>query len=324
MIAPEIKEIEAAYKSSYSTIHQSFLETQSDFLKDIYNRYNSDMDNANIVLFFARNLHKRILRERDTDLDHDISLQNFWSNHSNTLQKKLKIIDIAKITGLPKETTRRKMQELIKLKILKKTNNRIFWEPIEKDKESYNNIINTHIHLLTSYIDTISTCLKLKLNKENVKNEIKSNFSFYWFHYLNTQLKYLKICKDKFKDLEILLILLQCSIQENKNYVKDNISWFDIFKIKKETKNVEISATSISMVTGIPRATCIRKLEKMKSKKIIMKDPDTKRYYSNTQENINLLDNVKISKDIIKIFSEFYFILIKGFLRNNKNLILKS
>ena len=55
-----------------------------------------------------------------------------------------------------------------------------------------------------------------------------------------------------------------------------------------------------------------------------MKDPDTKRYYSNAQANINLLDNVKISKNIIQIFSEFYFILIKGFLRNNKNLILKS
>ena len=40
---------------------------------------------------------------------------------------------------------------------------------------------------------------------ENIKKEIQNNFSFYWFHYLDTQLKYLKIWKDKFKDLEIFL-----------------------------------------------------------------------------------------------------------------------
>ena len=212
------------------------------------------------------------------------------------------------------------MHELVKLNILKKNKNKIFWKPTENDKENYDKYINTCINHLAAYIETISTCLKIKLNMENIKKEIQNNFSFYWFHYLDAQLKYLKIWKDKFKDLEIFLILLQFSIQENKSNVKNNISWFNIFKTNKIDKNIEISATSISLVTGIPRATCIRKLEKMKSKKILRKDPKTKKYYTDIKNNKQLFDDEKISHLTIQTFSQFYYILLQRFLREGKNL----
>ena len=307
----EIKEIKATYKSNYSIIQQSLMEIQSIYFKDFYNKNNSNMDNVNIVLYFAKNLHERILRQKDYDLDYDISLQNFWTNYSKTIR-------------LPKETARRKIQELVKLKILKINNNKIFWKPFENDKISYDKYISTCINHFAGYIETISICLNIKLDMENIKKEIKNNFSFYWFHYLNTQLKYLKIWKNKFKDLEEFLILLQFSIQENKINVKNNISWFNVFKPNKNDKNIEISATLISSVTGIPRSTCIRKLEKMTIKKILMKHPKTKKYYSNIQGNKQMFDDEKISAHVIDLFSELYFIILKRFLRNDKNLILKS
>ena len=167
MIKPEIKKIEATYKSNYSIIQQKLMEVQSGFFKDVYNKNNSDMDNANIAIYFARNLHERILRQKDSDLDYDISLQNFWENNSKIIQKELKVIEIANIIGLPKETARRKMHELVKLNILKKNKNKIFWKPTENDKENYDKYINTCINHLAAYIETISTCLKIKLNMEN-------------------------------------------------------------------------------------------------------------------------------------------------------------
>ena len=42
---------------------------------------------------------------------------------------------------------------------------------------------------------------------------LKQNYSFYWFHYLKTQLKYLNFWQKKIKDLELLLIIIQCAIQ---------------------------------------------------------------------------------------------------------------
>ena len=44
-------------------------------------------------------------------------------------------------------------------------------------------------------------------------------------------------------------------------------------------KDANISATSVSEVTGIPRATCIRKLDKFVKMKILDKDEQTKRYF---------------------------------------------
>ena len=96
------------------------MNVQSEFLSGIYNRYNKDLDAANIVLFFAKNLHQDTLRLRDNDLSTDISFENFWNNHSKIKQKNFKIISIAKETGLPKETTRRKINNLIKNKMLGK------------------------------------------------------------------------------------------------------------------------------------------------------------------------------------------------------------
>ena len=48
-------EIVKVYKHNYGKILDEFLSVQSDFLSDIYKRYDKDLDAANIVLFFAKN-----------------------------------------------------------------------------------------------------------------------------------------------------------------------------------------------------------------------------------------------------------------------------
>ena len=43
-------------------------------------------------------------------------------------------------------------------------------------------------------------------------------------------------------------------------------------------KDANIRATSVSEVTGIPRATCIRKMDKFVKMKVLQKNNKTKRY----------------------------------------------
>ena len=76
-----ISEIKNIYKHNYSEILEEFLKVQSEFLTGVYNRYSKDLDSANIVLYFAKNLHQQTLRQRDWDLDFNISFENFWINH---------------------------------------------------------------------------------------------------------------------------------------------------------------------------------------------------------------------------------------------------
>jgi DNA-binding Lrp family transcriptional regulator len=303
-----VVEIQKVYKDNYRKIIGEFMNIQSEFLSGIYNRYDKDLDAANIVLFFAKNLHQETLRLRDSDLNVDISFENFWNNHSKIRQKNFKIINIAKETGLPKETTRRKINNLIRSKMIEKQKNYLSWKPVEKHKESYNEIVSEELKQISKLIQVICIHLNITFSREKITNELKKYYSFYWYHYLNTQLQYLKMWQNRLSDLELLLISMQCLIQSNLNSDKG---------IKDNIKLGSVSATSISDVTGIPRATCIRKLDKLYKMKIIKKDQETKRYYFDNKKiyNSNVLRPDEIAENTIEIFSNFFLIILKALLR---------
>jgi len=321
----EEKNIAKVLLDNFVDLMPSFYEMESSFLSGIYERY-GDLEGGNIVIFFARDLHLEILRKREIDLNFNLSLDEFWNNHKNIIQKKKKIITIAENTGLPRETTRRKILSLIKTKHIKKTEkNTIFWEPDSKSKDSYIKIIEEQIKSLSKFIFQQSKFFSLNISVSKIEKEIKNNYSFYWYHYLNTQLQYIKLWQMRFKDLEMLLIGLQTLIQSIKCLKNLNrLQSLDSFLANKTTestasfdnKNIGISATSISEVTGIPRANCIRKLEKYIKMKIIEKDPVTKRHNlitaqikSASSSNNLILDGIKHT---INIFSEFSSILLKS------------
>ena len=323
----EKKNIEKILLDNFVKLMPSFYEMESMFLSGIYKRY-GDLEGGNIVIFFAKDLHLKILRKREIDLNFNLSLDEFWHNHKNIVQDKKRIIAVAKSVGLPRETTRRKILYLIKRKQIKKTKqNTVFWEPDSKSKDTYMKIIREQINSLSKFIfeQTKFTSLNIPLSK--IEGEIKNNYYFYWYHYLSTQLQYTKFWHEQFKDLEMLLIGMQTLIQTIK-YLKtaNKFQTFDSFATNKISKdagsfdieNANISATSISEITGIPRANCIRKLEKYIKMKVLEKNPVTKRYYlvpsqlsvkGNSSSDSTMLDGVKYT---ISIFSEFSSTLIKS------------
>jgi len=325
----EKKNIEKILLDNFIDLMPHFYEMESSFLSGIYNRY-GDLEGGNIVIFFAKDLHLEILRKREVDLNFNLSLDEFWNNHKNIIQKKKKIITIAKSTGLPRETARRKILSLIKKKHIKKTEkNTIFWEPDSKSKDSYVKIIEEQINSLSKFIFQQLNFFSLNIPISKIEKEIKNNYSFYWYHYLNAQLQYIKIWQIQFKDLEMLLIGLQTLIQGIKDLKNSsrlqNLDSFLLNKMKKttnspNTKNIGISATSVSEVTGIPRANCIRKLEKYIKMKVVEKNLLTKRYNlipgqikSSSSIDNPILDGIK---DTIDIFSEFSSMIIRSLSRS--------
>ena len=319
MTRTDQKNLERAASDNFIKLMPAFYEMQSVFMSGVYKRY-GDLEGSHIVLYFARDLHLQILRKREQDLGFDLSLDEFWNNHKNILQTKKKIILISKVTGLPKETARRKIITLIKNKHLKKIDkNRIYWEPTSELKSTYIKIIEEQIKSLSKFVFEQLRCMDFNIPFARIEKEIKKNYSFYWYHYLSVQLEYIKFWQSQLKDLEILLIGLQAVIQ-TVNYVSKNIGTdLNSFVEGKLPKNMDfseanISATSISEVTNIPRATCIRKLEKLVNMDILYKSKNTKRYYlalDNLDENpkFNFMLGVKRT---IEIFSHFSSIVLKG------------
>ena len=115
----------------------------------------------------------------------------------------------------------------------------------------------------------------------------------------------MKIWQIELKDLELLLIIVECAIQTNRYLTRTHNKKID----------QDISAMSISTVTGIPRATCIRKLEKLVSMRIVKKNEKTKRYSLNLK-NLEFNKNT-ITKTVNEVCS-FYDILIKTLIRSKK------
>ena len=291
-----------------------FVEHQSKFLSDLFSRY-QNLENANLVLYFARQTHQDILRKKDYDLNFNTSYDRFWTNHSEIQPKRRSLIRIAEDTLLPKETVRRKILQLIKQKVLNKKKKTVGWLPTEEYKQSYNLFISKEIDGVSKLISFISKQINFPISREEIVKEIKEKFSFYWFHYLEVQLEYLKLWNKQFNDHELILIFLQVAHLFTSKAKGKNLSLKDLYSdpnILKEFVSVSISATSISEITKIPRPTCVRKLELLTKLKVISKNKTSKRYHINSNAISDNLISRKITENVVKIFSEFYFICIRA------------
>ena len=319
-ISPE--EVSQLIKTHYASLMQAFYESQSSFLCGVYRRYRS-IETANIVLCFSRNVHLSIIRQREKDLNFNVSRENFWKNFSGIDRPTEKITEVVKMTGIPKETVRRKIKNLMNSGFLlkDKKNNGYSWNLPLKEKEALFKIIDDQTKNLSIFISKIMHSLNIKFDNKIIENEIRSQFSFYWYHYLSCQLDWLKWWQLKLKDNDLLLIVLQATLPTLK-YIDKNmpeINLDNVFKMigqvnKNECKNCSISATSVAEVTGIPRATSIRKLEKLVSYGFLTREEKTKRYSVNQSidartKNILSKENVGFT---IKTFSEYIAIILNS------------
>ena len=119
----------------------------------------------------------------------------------------------------------------------------------------------------------------------------------------------------------MLLIGLQTIILSLNSIKRNNTDYMTFINQNKVPKNIsskeaDISATSISDITGIPRATCIRKLDKFVKMKVLEKDNKSKRYSLSLDQNtFNPMLETEWMKNKISILSNFSSIVIKSLMR---------
>lgn len=301
------------YKEKYSTIHEGIMKFQNNFLIDQHKKFKNDLDSLNIIFFFKKNFHEQILRNRINDIRHSLAYDDLWTNYLASDFKKIKTIDISTATGLPKETARRKVIHLVELKLLTFNKNKIYWYP-EKKSQITKNKADKHLNFLTKLMSIVGQCIDIKVNLEDHKDELYKNYSFYSYHYFDLQLKYLNLWRRAVNDLDFFLISQELSINANSNFFKKNIDYANHFMNKKQKLSVKensISATKISQITGITRATCMRKLDLLTASKIATKDFFSKKYFLNLG-----FDNLKIRKEVslneIDIFCDFFLKVFKA------------
>jgi len=324
--------------TNFSELMSGFYEMQSSFLSDLYDRYGS-IETANIVLCFAKNTHLEVIRQREQKLNHDISFNNFWNNLCSINKPAHKIVNIVNMTGLPKETARRKIKLLMNKDfiIYDKKIKEYSWNLLDKDKNNYFTIVEKEIKQLAKFISVNVNFLNIDLKHEhgnscscNIEKEIKSQFSFYWFHFLSCQLKWLHMWQSKIKDMDLILIALQAVLRAlnfaEKNQTTKDVGLENLYLLVGQTNSAYrkssagVSASSISQVTGIPRPTCIRKLNILVNFGTLIRDERTKQYYlnhltENRTRNILTKENVLTT---VNIFSEYLSIVLNAMIQNSK------
>ena len=327
------KDISKLLFTNFPLLMSGFCEMQSSFLTGIYKRYKS-IETSNILMCLEKNTQLEILRLREKNLDHDISFKNFWHNLNDITRPAQKIISIAKATGLPKETARRKIKELILKNFIRINNNskEYYWNPLSEHKENYINFVNKEIGTVSKFVYLCSEQLNLSLSKDLISILIESQFSFYWYHFLSCQLLCLKMWQDKIKDVELILITLQAIIPTlqyvSKHKKVKDIDLDKLYLIIEKTSDnyksssISISATSISDITGIPRATCARKLEKLLKLGLLEQESKSKRFFISQlalrrTKNIITKENVNFT---VKTFSDCLSIILNALIKiNNGN-----
>ena len=222
---------------------------------------------------------------------------------------KINVIEISKSLNIPKETARRKINELEGMGIIKRINKKIVI-----DRNTWPNIKPEEtMKRMTRFLSTLSKIcvaegkISEPFSTETLTNTCKEYFSLVWLLYYQMQMPMLLGCKKLFGDLESFHVNGICVVNQALHSKKnDNSEMSKEFYLEKyffadKKDEVGVSAMSISDISGIPRATVIRKLNQLLKKNFLR--IDNKKHYSTTGvHKKKLLD---IQKNTLSNLSKF-------------------
>ena len=183
----------------------------------------------------------------------------------------INVMEISKSLNIPKETTRRKINELEEMGAIKRKNKKIIIDrntwPNIKPQETIKRV-SSFLSILSKMCAT-SGIISKPISSEILMQTSKEYFSFVWTLYYKMQIPFLLGYKKAFGDLESFHVCGICINNHALNSKKiDNSKMSKNFYVEKyffaEKKDFSgVNAMSISDITGIPRATVIRKLNKL-------------------------------------------------------------
>ena len=197
-------------------------------------------------------------------------------------------MEISTSLNIPKETARRKINELEEMGAIKRINKKIII-----DRNTWPNIKPQEtIKRMTRFLSTLSKMCVVEglipetISSENLTKTCKEYFSFIWKLYYEMQMPMLLGFKKVFGDLEsfhvsgIVIINHALNSKKNDNSEMSNEFYLEKYFFADQKDEVGINAMSISDITGIPRATVIRKLNKLLKENFLK--IDDKKHYSST------------------------------------------
>ena len=221
-----------------------------------------------IILIYIINQDFIFFRKNGLIVDYD----TFYKDKTLEVEK-INISKISKDLQIPKESVRRKVEELEKAEIIKRKGKQIFINRAAIPVVQANLTLKNMSVLLCEFNKILKEedIVEVAYPTTEISDSIKKNFSFVWYQFYKFLFIFTNRCRKQVGDLETFCIglLVLVNAADNKSFkIKD-------LTRKKYTTSIQgsddrgVNAMSISDVTGIPRITVIRKLRYLIKRNIL-------------------------------------------------------
>jgi Mn-dependent DtxR family transcriptional regulator len=193
-----------------------------------------------------------------------INYDTFYNDKSIEIPK-INISDISNDLKIPKESVRRKLQELEKKGIIKKTGKKIFVDRSAFTTAKAEQTLKELSILISKFNEILveEKVTNIIFNTDEISESIKTNFSFCWYQFYKFLFIFTTRWRNNVTDLETLAIGLVVLLNtiDNKSFRVKDLNRKKYFKLSQGSDDIGVNAMSLSDITGIPRPTVVRKLK---------------------------------------------------------------
>ena len=293
-----------------------FYKFQQAWVNKAYSTF-KDFDTYLILMYLKQKIYLNY-----SDRFHFMSLDAFYGQDKISIEK-INLIQISKSLGIPKETVRRKINYLQQNDIVFRSGKSIFLnsKALEIVKP------NTTLPMLGIFFEKMSVILSKEdwfgrsLNREDVVQFVKNHFTVCWEYFYRFQIPYLTRHRKGFVDLEswnvwgsIAIVQTASFAEDQKKITRDELTSYDNYYLSMlKFKPIRgINASSISDISGIPRATVMRKLKTLEKKGFIKRNNKLEYTLGQAKNLKSFQENYLINQKNLSDFCTTLFNLMKN------------
>ena len=314
------KKIGLVLSKNQSVLVKYWIKFQQEWIQNIYDKF-KDHEKYIILIFLISKTW-----QDSSNLFKFYSIDEYYSQSEISLPD-ISLSEISRNLKIPKETIRRKLIELETENIIKREGQKIILASLALSLQKP----ETSIKTLSIFFEKLSVLLStedwfgLSVSRKDIELYFNKYYTVFWNQYFKMQIPFLIRWKTVFGDLESWVIWANMGINQSLYYEKisknfnKKINLLDGMDESSYLRNIQeneppqgVNASSIADISGIPRATVLRKLNKLLKEKVIKRNKKLEYILTNEGKlNKKIKDNFLINQKYIALFVTDVFNLIK-------------
>lgn len=215
---------------------------------------------------------------------------------------KVKKAELSRELLIPRETIRRKLEDLKKENFIDMVDGNIDINRKSFEIKYLDTIINKYSKCLNIILDNLGDD-KTITKKSITEDYLLNNFSKCWINLMSMMIELSLIWRKFLKSMENWFIFGTCGLNQMYN-LKDSKNFRDLhpdntenffLNLTQEETSRGLNPTTISDLTGIPRQTVIRNLKNLTKSKALEKDTRRNLFYvpKNTSQQKSIVETLK-------------------------------